>query len=109
VRAIVHVPLAATTAGVVPGTRAPPASRMLTVEPGAPVPVKATVREGTVELAAGEVTAKGEVGAGSPTASEADPLADPFVTWLATRCWLTGAVGAKIAALDQMPFEPTAA
>lgn len=58
VAVVVHVPLVATSAGAVPGTRAPPAPKMFTIEPGAPVPVKVTVRDGTVARAAGPVTAK---------------------------------------------------
>ena len=58
VAVVVHVPLEETSAGAVPGTRAPPALRMLTDEPGTPVPLKATVRDGTVAPVAGPVTAK---------------------------------------------------
>jgi hypothetical protein len=59
VAGVVQIPFDPTGAGVVPGSAAPPASRMLTIEPGTPVPVKVTLREATPALLAGEVTAKG--------------------------------------------------
>jgi hypothetical protein len=99
-----QIPLEATVAGLVPGTRVlPPASRMLTVEPGVPAPVKVTVREATVALSAGEVTAKGCVVTGSSMATGMLPATDPVITRVATRCSVTGADGAKLRVVDHPP------
>jgi hypothetical protein len=102
-------PSVPTVVGVVPGSAAPPASSTVTVEPGVPVPVKVTVSEGTVELSAGAVTAKGYVAAGRWRTSVALPLGFSPVTWLAVRCSVTGAVAGNVAVVDQFPSVPTVA
>src|SRR6185437_12024028 len=98
-----------TMAPPVPGTWTPLAVRTRTVEAGVPVPVKVTVREGTVAPAAGVVRAKGEDTAGSWTTRATVPSALPPVVCWRLRCSVTGALAAKVPVVVHTPSAPTAA
>src|SRR6185437_2961678 len=107
---VVHTPSAPTAAGAVPGTWAPLAVRTRTVEAGVPVPVKVTVREGTVPPATGPVTAKRREGvAGSWTTRATEPSALPPVVCWRLRCSVAGALAAKVPVVVHTPSAPTAA